>query len=136
MLDFKLSNIRWLVLDEADEMLRMGFREDLNTILEETPQTRQTFLFSATMPEEIANITKKYMKETVEISAGKKNAGAENVRHEYYVVHARDRYKALKRIIDMSPSIYGIVFCRTRHETKEVADRLMNTPECFYNTAW
>jgi ATP-dependent RNA helicase DeaD len=121
----KIGDIRWLILDEADEMLNMGFKEDLDTILAETPKERQTLLFSATMPKEIAEIASKYMKNPEEISVGKRNAGAENVRHEYYVVHARDRYLALKRIVDMNPSIYGIVFCRTRIETKEVADKLM-----------
>jgi ATP-dependent RNA helicase DeaD len=121
----KLNNIRWLVLDEADEMLNMGFKEDLDTILAQTPGQRQTLLFSATMPKEIADIAARYMKDPLEISIGKRNAGAENVRHEYYMVHSRDRYLALKRIVDMNPSIYGIVFCRTRQETKEVADKLM-----------
>lgn len=121
----KLADIRWLILDEADEMLRMGFKEDLDTILSETPTTRQTLLFSATMPKEISSIAKNYMKQPREISVGKKNAGAENVSHEYYMVNARDRYMALKRIIDMNPEIYGIVFCRTRAETKDVADKLM-----------
>jgi ATP-dependent RNA helicase DeaD len=121
----KIGDIRWLILDEADEMLNMGFKEDLDTILAETPAGRQTLLFSATMPKEIKEIASKYMKNPEEISVGKRNAGAENVSHEYYVVHARDRYLALKRIVDMNPFIYGIVFCRTRIETKEVADKLM-----------
>jgi ATP-dependent RNA helicase DeaD len=121
----KLNHVRWLVLDEADEMLNMGFKEDIDTILSQTTAERQTFLFSATMPKEIAEIASKYMKNPVEISVGKRNAGAENVRHEYYIVHSRDRYLALKRIVDMTPSVYGIVFCRTRQETKEVADKLM-----------
>lgn len=121
----KLNHIHWLVLDEADEMLNMGFKEDLDTILAQTPEKRQTLLFSATMPKEIAQIAARYMKDPIEISIGKRNAGAENVRHEYYMVHSRDRYLALKRIVDMNPSIYGIVFCRTRQETKEVADKLM-----------
>jgi ATP-dependent RNA helicase DeaD len=121
----KLGAIRWLILDEADEMLNMGFKDDLDTILAETPAQRQTLLFSATMPKEIAEIATKYMKKPDEISIGKRNAGAENVRHEYYMAHARDRYLVLKRIVDMNPSVYGIVFCRTRIETKEVADKLM-----------
>jgi ATP-dependent RNA helicase DeaD len=121
----KLGSIRWLVLDEADEMLNMGFKEDLDTILSETPSERQTLLFSATMPREIADIAAKYMKSPEEISVGKRNAGAENIRHEYYMVHARDRYLALKRIVDINPSIYSIVFCRTRTETKDVAEKLM-----------
>ncbi len=121
----KLQAIQWLVLDEADEMLNMGFKEDLDVILAETPSQKRTFLFSATMPPEIAAIARKYMDHPQEVSVGKKNQGAENVRHEYYTVHARDRYLALKRIVDIYPSIYGIVFCRTRQVTKEVADKLM-----------
>lgn len=121
----KVQVIQWLVLDEADEMLSMGFRDDLDTILAETPKQRQTLLFSATMPREIRDLSKKYMQDPVEISIGKKNAGAENVQHDYYMVHARDRYDALKRIVDVYPKIYGIVFCRTRAETQEVADNLM-----------
>jgi len=121
----KVQTIQWLVLDEADEMLSMGFRDDLDTILAETPKGRQTLLFSATMPREIRELSKKYMQDPVEISIGKRNAGAENVQHEYYMVHARDRYDALKRIVDVYPKIYGIVFCRTRAETQEVADKLM-----------
>ncbi len=121
----KLSGIKWLVLDEADEMLNMGFKDDLETIMAETPGEKQTLLFSATMPREIASMAEKYMHEPLEISVGKKNAGAENVNHEYYMVHARDRYPALKRIVDINPSIYGIVFCRTRMETKEIADKLI-----------
>ncbi len=121
----KLSNIRFLVLDEADEMLSMGFKDDLDAILEQTPENKQTLLFSATMPKEILRIAQKYMNNPEEISVGKKNTGAENVRHIYYMVSARDRYLALKRIADINPKIYGIVFCRTRRETKEVADKLM-----------
>ncbi len=121
----KLGEVDYLVLDEADEMLSMGFKDDLDAILEGTPAEKQTLLFSATMPKEIANIAKKYMKDSVEISAGKKNIGAANVNHVYYMVNARDRYLALKRIADVNPQIYGIVFCRTRRETKEVAEKLM-----------
>ncbi|MCL1821589.1 MAG: DEAD/DEAH box helicase [Prolixibacteraceae bacterium] len=121
----KLQNIGWLILDEADEMLSMGFKDDLDTILAGTPDTRQTLLFSATMPKEIAAIAKKYMHEPEKISVGKTNQGADNVSHEYFLVHARDRYEALKRIADVNPKIYGIVFCRTRMETKEVADNLI-----------
>lgn len=121
----KLNNIRRLVLDEADEMLNMGFVEDIDTILETTPDDKQTWLFSATMPPEIAGIAKKYMNNPHEISIGKKNAGAENVKHVYYMVHAKDKYIALKRICDINPKIYGIVFCRTRQETKEIADHLI-----------
>lgn len=121
----KIANIKWLILDEADEMLNMGFKDDLDTILAETPETRQTLLFSATMPKEIERIASNYMNEPDKITVGKKNAGAENVRHEFYMVHARDRYEALKRIADIHPNVYGIVFCRTRAETKDVADKLM-----------
>ncbi len=121
----KLNTINWLVLDEADEMLSMGFKDDLDTILSGTPEEKQTLLFSATMPKEIANIARKYMHKPVEVSVGKTNQGAENVSHEYFLVHARDRYEALKRIADVNPKVYGIVFCRTRAETKEVADNLI-----------
>jgi len=121
----KVQDVKWLVLDEADEMLSMGFQDDLDTILAETPAEKQTLLFSATMPAEIREIAGKYMHEPVMISVGKKNAGAEHVQHEYYVVHAKDRYSALKRIVDLYPLIYGIIFCRTRAETQEVADKLM-----------
>ncbi len=121
----KVQHVKWLVLDEADEMLSMGFKDDLDSILEDTPKEKQTMLFSATMPTEIRSIAEKYMHEPVMISVGKKNAGAENVQHEYYVVHAKDRYQALKRVVDLHPLIYGIVFCRTRAETQEVADKLM-----------
>ena len=120
-----LSNIKYLVLDEADEMLNMGFQDDIERILQETPENRRTLLFSATMPSAIAHIAKKYMKDSVEISIGRKNAGAENVRHIYYMVPAKFRYEALKRIVDVNPDIYAIVFCRTRQETKDVADHLM-----------
>lgn len=122
----RISNIKTLVLDEADEMLSMGFKEELDTILSETPDDRQTLLFSATMPREIVGIAKKYMKNAKEIAVGSKNTGAENVNHCYYVVQARDRYAALKRITDINPKIYGIVFCRTRAETKDIADKLMS----------
>ena len=121
----KLSEIKWLVLDEADEMLNMGFKEDLETIMAETPKIKQTLLFSATMPREIASMAENYMNEPLEITVGKKNAGADNVNHEFYVVHARDRYPALKRIVDINPNVYGIVFCRTRMETKDVAEKLI-----------
>lgn len=120
-----LSNIKHLVLDEADEMLNMGFQEDIERILQETPEERRTLLFSATMPKEIANIAKKYMKNSVEIAIGKKNSGTENVEHIYYMVHAKDRYNCLKRVVDINPDIYAIIFCRTRQETKEIADKLM-----------
>ena len=121
----KINNISWLILDEADEMLNMGFKEDLNAILESTPADKQTLLFSATMPADVRRIAENYMKKPLEITAGKKNTGAENVEHHYYVVKAADRYAALKRIADINPRIYGIVFCRTRNETKDVADKLI-----------
>jgi ATP-dependent RNA helicase DeaD len=122
----KLNDIKWLVLDEADEMLNMGFKDDLETIMAETPKEKQTLLFSATMPKEISSMARKYMNNPEEISVGKKNSGAENVSHEYYMVHAKDRYAALKRIVDINPNVYGIVFCRTRQETKEVAEKLIS----------
>ncbi|MDX1905565.1 MAG: DEAD/DEAH box helicase [Bacteroidia bacterium] len=120
-----ISNIQWLVLDEADEMLSMGFKDDLDAILSTTPEEKQTLLFSATMPPEMISISEKYMHNPVEISTGKRNTGADNVLHHYYMVHAQDRYLALKRIVDFYPAIFGIVFCRTRQETKDVADKLM-----------
>ncbi len=121
----KIGNVSTIVLDEADEMLSMGFKEDLNAILEKTPEEKQTLLFSATMPKEIARIANKYMNSPIELSANNKNEAASTVRHIYYEVHAKDRYEALKRIADINPDIYGIIFCRTRRETKEVADKLM-----------
>ena len=121
----KIGNVRTVVLDEADEMLNMGFRDDLDSILEKTPKIKRTLLFSATMPKEVARIAKNYMNSPVEITIGTQNAGAENIRHIYYQVHAHNRYLALKRIADINPDIYGIVFCRTRRETKDVADKLI-----------
>lgn len=120
-----ISNIDTVVLDEADEMLNMGFQEELNAILSETPDTKRTVLFSATMPREVASIAAKYMKNPLELAVGKKNAGAENVEHHYYMVHAHDRYQALKRIADVNPDVYGIIFCRTRQETREIAEKLI-----------
>ncbi len=120
----KVNNIRWLVLDEADEMLNMGFKEELDKILETTPAGKRTFLFSATMPREVQRIAQTYMRTYEEITVGERNAGADTVRHRFYMVHAKDRYLALKRIADINPAIYGIVFCRTREETKEVAEKL------------
>ncbi|HIG33182.1 MAG TPA: DEAD/DEAH box helicase [Flavobacteriales bacterium] len=121
----KLQNIEVVVLDEADEMLNMGFKDDLDTILAETPKTKQTFLFSATMPKEVMRISKNYMSNAKTIEVASRNEGAANIEHHYYMVNARDRYKALRRICDMNPDIYGIVFCRTRRETADVADKLM-----------
>ena len=120
-----ITNVKTVVMDEADEMLNMGFRDDLNDILESVPNERRTLLFSATMPKEVAAISKNYMSSPQEITVGKKNSGAENVKHLYYLVHARDRYLALKRIADVNPDIYAIIFCRTRMETKEVAEWLI-----------
>ncbi len=120
-----LKNIKWLVLDEADEMLNMGFKDELDKVLEATPQTKQTLLFSATFPKEVESIAKNYMTKPVEISAGKKNVGADSVSHEYYLVSDRNRYPSLKRIADIHPDIYSIVFCRTRRETKDIADKLI-----------
>jgi ATP-dependent RNA helicase DeaD len=117
--------IHSLVLDEADEMLNMGFKEELNSILEFVPENRRTLLFSATMQREVAAIASNYMSNPTEITVGTKNSGAENVQHQYYMVHAADRYLALKRIVDYYPDIYGIIFCRTRQETKDVAEKLM-----------
>ena len=122
----KLNLIHTVILDEADEMLNMGFSESLNDILAEIPENRNTLLFSATMPNEVAIIAKKYMKDPVEVTIGNRNAGAENIKHLYFTVHARDKYLALKRIVDYYPSIYGIIFCRTRKETQEVADKLIH----------
>ncbi|MGQ1784207.1 MULTISPECIES: DEAD/DEAH box helicase [unclassified Saccharicrinis] len=121
----KMDKLQWLVLDEADEMLNMGFKEELDAIIETTPDTRQSLLFSATMPREIESMAKRYLTDPMQIKIGKQNAGASTVEHIYYMVHARDRYLALKRVADINPDIYGIVFCRTRHETKEVAEKLM-----------
>ena len=120
-----LEAIRHLVLDEADEMLDMGFQEDIETILASTPDLRRTFLFSATMPKEIEQIAQRYMHEREQIVVGTKNSGTKNVEHIYYMVQARDRYAALKRIVDIHPEIYGIVFCRTRQETQDIASQLM-----------
>ncbi len=114
------------MLDEADEMLQMGFKEELDAILGGTPKEKQTLLFSATMPQGVYRIANEYMNDPLEISVGTKNAGAENVEHEYYMAQAKNRYEVLKRIADMHPDIYGIVFCRTRQETKDVAEKLMN----------
>ncbi len=120
-----ISAIRWLILDEADEMLTMGFKEELDAILSTTPKEKQTLLFSATMPTEIASMKSNYLKDAIEISVGKRNAGAENVEHHYYMVQAKDKYETLKRIADNYPDCYAIVFCRTRMETRDVAEQFM-----------
>jgi ATP-dependent RNA helicase DeaD len=122
----KLSRVSTVILDEADEMLNMGFLDSINEILEEVPENRRTLLFSATMSPEIATIAKKYMNHPEEITIGTKNSSADNVSHGYYLVHAKDKYKVLKRIADFEPDIYGIVFCRTRKETQEIASKLIN----------
>ena len=121
----KLSTVRDVVLDEADEMLNMGFTDSINRILEDVPRDRNTLLFSATMSKEIAGIAKNYLTDPHEIVIGNKNEGSKNVNHVYYMVHAKDKYLALKRIADYYPNIYGIIFCRTRMETQEIADKLI-----------
>lgn len=120
-----LDDVRTVVLDEADEMLNMGFLDDINEILTHLPEERKMLMFSATMPKEIASIARRFMKDPVEFVAGNRNEGTRNVRHIYYMVKAHDKYLALKRIVDNSPDIYGIVFCRTKKETQEVADKLI-----------
>jgi len=120
-----VSEIRWLVLDEADEMLNMGFQEDLNAILAGTPDDKRVLLFSATMPREIEVIAKSYMRKPEAITIGARNTGVATVHHQYYVVHAKDRYLALKRIADYFPDIYAIIFCRTKIETQEIAGWLI-----------
>ena len=121
----KLNEVSNVVLDEADEMLNMGFQEDIDEILSSTPEGRNTWLFSATMPEEVRRIAKKYMNNPFELSVGRKNEGAENIEHIYYIVHARDRYAALKRIADANPDIFAIIFCRTKLETQDIAEHLI-----------
>ena len=120
-----LSNIEYLVLDEADEMLNMGFKDDLETILKETPAERRTLLFSATMPKEISAIAHNYMRSARELQIGERNAGTENVDHIYYVCKAEHRYDVLKRIVDLNPDIYGIVFCRTKADCQVVSEKLI-----------
>lgn len=120
-----ISGVRYVVFDEADEMLQMGFQDELNAILAKTPSEKNTLLFSATMSKEVAAIAGKYMTDPVEITIGTRNAGAENVCHEYYMVQAKDRYLALKRIVDNCPNNYSIIFCRTRLETNAVANKLI-----------
>jgi len=119
------SNVRYVVLDEADEMLNMGFQEDINNILSTTPEDKKTWLFSATMPAEVRRIAKKYMTDPFELTMGTKNTGNANIDHHYYVIRARDKYAAFKRIVDSNPEIFGIVFCRTKIETQEIAESLI-----------
>lgn len=121
----KLDNVHTVILDEADEMLNMGFLDDIDEILSHVPEDRKMLMFSATMPKEISQIARKYMRDAVEFVAGNRNEGSKNVRHIYYMVKAHDKYLALKRVVDNSPNIYGIVFCRTKKETQEVADKLI-----------
>ena len=124
--EVKLTDVHTVILDEADEMLNMGFLDDINEILSHIPDDRKMLMFSATMPKEIANISKRFMHNPVEFVAGNKNEGSKNVKHIYYMVKAHDKYLALKRIADNNPDIYGIIFCRTRKETQEIADTLIN----------
>ncbi|GHA35061.1 DEAD/DEAH box helicase [Salinimicrobium marinum] len=127
-----ISSIDYCVLDEADEMLNMGFFEDITAILSHTPKEKSTWLFSATMPKEVSVIAKKFMNNPVEITVGTKNKSTSNVSHEYYVVNARDRYAALKRLSDANPDIFSVVFCRTKRDTQKVAEQLI---EDGYNAA-
>lgn len=127
-----ITQIQYCVLDEADEMLNMGFYEDITSILEDTPKEKNTWLFSATMPREVAQIAKKFMRTPVEITVGHKNQGSENVSHEFYLVGARDRYPALKRLADANPDIFSVVFCRTKRDTQAIAEKLI---EDGYNAA-
>jgi ATP-dependent RNA helicase DeaD len=127
-----IKNIDFCILDEADEMLNMGFYEDICSILSDTPDEKNTWLFSATMPAEVARIAKKFMADPVEITVGSKNSGSATVSHEYYCVNARDRYEALKRLADANPDIFSVVFCRTKRDTQAVAEKLV---EDGYNAA-
>lgn len=120
----KLNEVACVVLDEADEMLNMGFKEDIDRILDETPDTKNVWLFSATMPKEVANIAKNYMTNPLEVAIGHKNQTNENIEHIYYSIKEKDRYPALKRLIDVNPEIFGVIFCRTRSETQAVAEKL------------
>ncbi len=120
-----LSRIHTLILDEADEMLNMGFKEDLDAILESVPQEKRVLLFSATLPLEVEKIAKTYMQDAQVVTVGERNSGSDNVKHYFYMVHEKDRYAALKRIVDYYPEIYGIIFCRTRRETGDIASALI-----------
>ncbi|WP_179352467.1 DEAD/DEAH box helicase [Winogradskyella vidalii] len=120
-----ISKIQYSVLDEADEMLNMGFYEDITDILSHTPEDKSTWLFSATMPKEVSNIAKKFMFDPTEITVGNKNESTSNVSHEYYLVNARDRYQALKRLADANPDIFSVIFCRTKRDTQKVAENLI-----------
>lgn len=127
-----IKNIDFCILDEADEMLNMGFYEDICSILSDTPDEKNTWLFSATMPAEVARIAKQFMSSPEEITVGHKNSGSATVSHEYYVVNVRDRYEALKRLADANPDIFSVVFCRTKRDTQAVAEKLI---EDSYNAA-
>ncbi len=120
-----ISEIKYSVLDEADEMLNMGFYEDITDILSFTPKEKNTWLFSATMPKEVSTIARKFMSSPVEITVGTKNVGSDQVSHEYYLVNSRDRYAALKRLVDANPQIFSVVFCRTKRDTQKVAEKLI-----------
>lgn len=120
----KLESISWLVLDEADEMLKMGFKEELDSILKTSPKDKQTLLFSATMDKTVERIAHDYMHDIKEISTATKNSGSVNIKHEYYFVQARDKYETLKRVLDVNPDIYGIIFCNTRAETQQITAKL------------
>ncbi len=119
-----LENIQYVVLDEADEMLNMGFKEDIEFILQNTPKRESTWLFSATMPPEIRQVSKKYMKQPVEVTVGKKNTANENIDHQFYIASAQHRYETLKRIIDFNPGIYGIIFTRTKLDAQNISEKL------------
>ena len=121
-----ISAIEYCVLDEADEMLNMGFYEDIKSILTHTPKEKSSWLFSATMPQEVNTIAKKFMHEPIEITVGTKNSGAKNVNHQYFIVGARERYNTLRAVIGMNPDIFGCVFCRTKIETQKVAEKLIH----------
>jgi ATP-dependent RNA helicase DeaD len=121
-----ISNIEYCILDEADEMLNMGFFEDITAILSHTPKEKSTWLFSATMPKEVSTIAKKFMRTPVEITVGTKNQGTSNVSHEYYLINSRDRYSALKRLADANPDIFSVIFCRTKRDTQKVAEQLID----------
>ncbi|HEX9981128.1 MAG TPA: DEAD/DEAH box helicase [Flavobacterium sp.] len=127
-----ISQINYCILDEADEMLNMGFYEDMVAILSETPEDKNTWLFSATMPQEVARIAKEFMHTPQEITVGTRNSGSATVSHEFYLVNARDRYEALKRLADANPDIFSVVFCRTKRDTQQVAEKLI---EDGYNAA-
>lgn len=122
-----LSNVRYVVLDEADEMLNMGFKDDLDFILDKTPAIKNTWLFSATMPREVSAIAAKYMNDPVEVTVGNKNSGCGNIEHFFYKVSEKNRFDALRRLLDYHPDIYGLIFCRTRRDTQAVAEKLLKS---------